>query len=63
MDRYDRVDCEGLDQGSCEGLDCCWDPLEEGSAEPWCFFPGDSEQVGQRERERERERERARRDF
>lgn len=27
----------GVDKGACESKGCCWGPLEQGSAEPWCF--------------------------
>ena len=27
----------GIDQDECESRGCCWYPLEQGSAEPWCF--------------------------
>ena len=39
----DKIDCGylGINQSQCEDRDCCWQPLEEGSATPWCFKNSD----------------------
>ena len=32
----------GIQQDECEGRDCCWSPLSDGSNEPWCYKPSNS---------------------
>jgi len=37
--RAARTECGalGIDEAGCAANNCCWSPLEAGSAEPWCF--------------------------
>lgn len=37
----DKVDCGkvGSQQSDCEAAGCCWQPLQDGSSTPWCFYP------------------------
>ncbi|ELT94730.1 hypothetical protein CAPTEDRAFT_207988 [Capitella teleta] len=38
IDRSERVDCgANIKEPDCLAIGCCWSPLEDGSAEPWCF--------------------------
>ena len=40
IDRYNRTDCgKDIDESTCKNKNCCWDPLEDNSKEPWCFLP------------------------
>ena len=39
IDRHNRTDCGNMNETECKNNNCCWDPLEEGSADPWCFYP------------------------